>query len=49
MMTLDPDGELKYIPTDSLPDFSGCVFDGNSTDIDNRDNQPLNISEAIFR
>lgn len=40
---------LERVPTDTLLDFGQCIFSGNETDIDNQCNQPLDISEAIFR
>ncbi len=30
-------------------DLSGCRFEGNGTDIDNRSGQPLDISQAVFQ
>ena len=29
--------------------LSGCRFEGNGTDIDNRSGQPLDISQAVFQ
>lgn len=40
---------LERVPTSFELDFSGCVFTGNETDIDNRCEQPLNVSEAVFQ
>lgn len=40
---------LESVPTDVSLRFPGSVFSGNGTDIDNRCNQDLDISQAIFR
>ena len=40
---------LENVPTDIPLDFQGSAFSGNSTDIDNRCSQPVDISKAIFR
>lgn len=40
---------LENVPTDVLMDFADCVFSGNQTDIDNRCEQPLDISKAVFQ
>lgn len=39
---------LENVPTDVELNFSGSVFTGNETDIDNRCNQALNIADAVF-
>lgn len=39
---------LESVPTDVSMKFGECVFSGNSTDIDNRCNQAIDISEATF-
>ena len=39
---------LEEVPTDEVMEFSGSVFRGNGTDIDNRCDQPINTTEAIF-
>lgn len=39
---------LENVPTDETMDFSGSVFTGNGTDIDNRCEQPMDISQAVF-
>ena len=36
-------------PTEDTLDLSGCRFEGNGTDIDNRSGQPLDISQAVFQ
>lgn len=36
-------------PTETTLDLSGCRFEGNGTDIDNRSGQPLDLSRAEFR
>lgn len=40
---------LENVPTDLMINFSGSVFSGNQTDIDNRCNQPLDLSQAVFQ
>lgn len=40
---------LESVLTDVSLRFPGSVFSGNGTDIDNRCNQDLDISQAIFR
>ena len=35
--------------TEDALDLSGCRFEGNGTDIDNRNGQPLDISQAVFQ
>lgn len=41
---------LESIPGNDFElNLSGCVFSGNEVDIDNRCNQALNISEAVFQ
>lgn len=40
---------LENVPTGVRMNFGECVFTGNGTDIDNRCEQPLDISEAIFQ
>ena len=40
---------LENVPTDIAMNFEGSLFSGNDTDIDNRCNQPLDISQAIFQ
>ena len=39
---------LEHVPTDVTLNFADSVFSGNGTDIDNRCNQSLDISEAVF-
>lgn len=39
---------LENVPTDITMNFVGSVFSENNMDIDNRCNQPLDISEAVF-
>lgn len=39
---------LEQLPTKIELDFSGCHFSGNEIDIDNRCEQKLNTSKAIF-
>ena len=39
---------LERVPTDVTMNFQGSRFTGNGTDIDNRCNQPLHSSQAIF-
>ena len=39
---------MENIPTDVTLDFSGTVFTGNGTDLDNRCNQALDLSGATF-
>ncbi len=39
---------LEQLPTKIELDFSGCHFSGNDTDIDNRCDQKLNTSKAVF-
>lgn len=39
---------LESVPTDVMLIFSGTRFTGNGTDIDNRCDQPLDLSEAVF-
>lgn len=40
---------LESVPTEVSLKFPGSMFSGNGTDIDNRCNQALDISQAIFR
>lgn len=40
---------LENVPTDVQLDFSQTVFTNNGTDIDNRCDQPIRTSEAIFQ
>lgn len=40
---------LEQVPTDETMNFQGSRFAQNGTDIDNRCNQPLDISQAIFQ
>lgn len=40
---------LEEVPTDVKMDFSECLFSGNTTDIDNRCDQPIDISNAVFQ
>lgn len=39
---------LESVPTDIMLKFTGTRFSGNGVDIDNRCNQALDVSEAIF-
>ena len=39
---------LQSVPTDVMLIFSGTRFTGNDVDIDNRCNQALDLSEAVF-
>lgn len=39
---------LESVPTDVMLKFTGTRFTGNGTDIDNRCDQPLDLSGAIF-
>lgn len=39
---------LENVPTDLTLNFENSVFTGNRTDIDNRCDQPLDLSQAIF-
>lgn len=39
---------LERVPTDVTMDFRGSRFSGNETDIDNRCNQPVDLSAAVF-
>lgn len=39
---------LQSVPTDVMLIFSGTRFSGNDMDIDNRCNQALDVSEAVF-
>ena len=39
---------LENVPTDVTMDFAGTEFTGNGTDLDNRCDQPLDVSQAIF-
>ena len=39
---------LEAVPTDVTMDFQGSVFSNNQTDIDNRCDQPLDLSQATF-
>ena len=39
---------LEEVPTDEILNFSGSVFRGNGTDIDNRCDQPIDTTEATF-
>ena len=39
---------LEQVPTEQTRIFDDCLFSRNGTDIDNRCNQPLNITSAIF-
>lgn len=40
---------LERVSTDLMMDFSGCLFESNRTDIDNRCGQPVSISQAVFQ
>ena len=40
---------LENVPTDVTMTFGGCSFSGNTTDIDNRCDQDIDISEAVFQ
>ena len=40
---------LESVPTDVTMTFAGCSFAGNTTDIDNRCDQDIDISEAVFQ
>lgn len=40
---------LEKVSTELVMDFSGCLFENNGTDIDNRCNQPVSISQAVFQ
>ena len=40
---------FEHVPTDVTLNFKGTLFSGNGTDIDNRCNQPLDLSEAVFQ
>lgn len=40
---------LESVPTDVTMTFDECLFSGNGKDIDNRCDQSLDISEAIFQ
>ena len=39
---------LDRVPTEITLDFEGCLFSGNTVDIDNRCQQPIDISQAVF-
>lgn len=39
---------LEQVPTDTTLNFQGSVFEDNGTDIDNRCDHPIDISEATF-
>lgn len=39
---------LENVPTDITMDFAGTSFTGNGTDINNRCDQPLDVSQAVF-
>ena len=39
---------LENVPTDLTLNFQGCLFSGNQTDLDNRCQQSVDISQAIF-
>ena len=39
---------LENVPTDQVIELHGCRFTGNGTDIDNRCDHPLDISQAVF-
>lgn len=39
---------LERVPSEQTLIFDGCRFSRNGTDIDNRCNQPLDITEAAF-
>ncbi len=40
---------LENVPTNATINFGECLFSGNDKDIDNPCNQPINISEAVFK
>ena len=40
---------LERVSTNLMMDFSGCLFESNRTDIDNRCGQPVSISQAVFQ
>ena len=40
---------LEQVSTNLRMDFSGCLFEHNGTDIDNRCEQPVSISQAVFQ
>lgn len=40
---------LEKVPTDATLDFGGSIFSGNGKDIDNLCDQPIDISEVIFK
>ena len=40
---------LEKVSADLVMDFDGCLFEGNGTDIDNRCDQPVSISQAVFQ
>ena len=39
---------LEKVPTDVVMNFGQCLFEANGVDIDNRCNQPIDVSEAVF-
>lgn len=39
---------LEEVPSDVTMDFADCLFRGNDTDIDNRCEQPLDLTKASF-
>ena len=39
---------LENVPTDQAIELDGCRFTGNGTDIDNRCDHPLDVSQTIF-
>ncbi|OUQ77706.1 zinc-ribbon domain-containing protein [Flavonifractor sp. An100] len=39
---------LERVPTDTVMNFQGSRFTGNGIDIDNRSNQPIDITKAII-
>ena len=39
---------LENVPADVMLNFADCIFTGNQTDLDNRCEQPLEISQAKF-
>ena len=39
---------LENVPTDQAIELDGCRFTGNGTDIDNRCDHPLDLSQAVF-
>lgn len=39
---------LENVPTDQVIELHGCRFTGNGTDIDNRCDHPLDVSQAVF-